>query len=62
MKPEDKKDSTLVYIPDNARLNFEAKNAKAPTVKHEKRRNNIHNNTTKKLCGGIYGRSDTNRG
>lgn len=52
-----KEESILVYIPDGAKLNFEAKCDEPPTVKHEKRRSNIHNHTTKKLCGGEYEKS-----
>lgn len=60
MKNKPDEDSIFVYIPDDARLNFEAKDEESPTVKHEKRRSNIHNETTKRLCGGRYGRSSSN--
>ena len=61
MEDEPKEEGIFVYIPDNARLNIEAKGEEAPTVKHEKRRSDIHNEVTKKLCGGNYGQSDSNR-
>jgi len=46
-----------VYIPNNARLNFENKEESPPKVKYEKRRVTFDINETKKLCGGKYGQS-----
>jgi hypothetical protein len=43
-----------VYVPEEARLNYKNKEETPPETKYEKRRANIEERVTKKLCGGKY--------
>ena len=49
----------LVYLPANAKLNFEKNVMEPPTVKYEKRRAEFDKDTVKKIVKGLYGSKES---
>ena len=50
--------TALVFLPANARLNFETTNQSPPETKYNKRMKQFDQDAVKKVVGGNYGRQD----
>lgn len=57
MTEEPKNNQPVVYVPDGAKLNFDGKPMKEPTVEYERRKVRFDIDGTKRIASGIYGRT-----
>jgi hypothetical protein len=57
-KAEDDLGPSYVYVPEDAKLNFDNTKAEPPKTKYDERQSNIEEEEVKKLCGGRYGKNN----
>ena len=55
-----KKKNKFVYVPKNAKLNYENKDLDPPPVEYENRKVIFNRKAVKKVVGGKYGRDEKN--
>jgi hypothetical protein len=56
--PKSNPDKIVVFVPQDARLNFELNNQNPPTPKYNNRKQNIDIEVVKKIVGGEYGKQN----
>jgi hypothetical protein len=58
MKEKTPKPRTLVYLPADAKLNFENNTQDPPNTKYDNRKKIFDEESIKKVVGGLYGRNN----